>query len=74
VTRVQCPLLAFFGTRESDVGTEADLNVLKSSVARQPRRPKVTTAIIADADHMYTGEEAQVAQVIATWINGALPD
>lgn len=67
VTRIQCPILAFFGTRESDVGTEADLEVLKSSVARQPRRPSVTTTMLHGADHMYTGEEGQVAQVIATW-------
>ena len=68
VSRVRCPILAFFGTRESDVGTEADLAVLKSSVERLPTHPKVTTAMIGGADHMYTGEESQVAQVIATWI------
>jgi len=67
VARIQCPILAFFGTRESDIGTKADLAVLKSSVDRQPKHPKVTTAMIGGADHMYTGEEAQVAQVIATW-------
>jgi len=72
VTRIQCPILAFFGTRESDVGSEADLKVLKSSVERQARHPKVTTAVIAGADHMYTGEEAQVAQTIAAWA-GQLP-
>ena len=71
VTRIRCPILAFFGTRESDVGTEADLEVLKWSVERQPRHPQVTTASIHGADHMYTGEEAQVAQVIATWIGGS---
>ena len=69
VNRIRCPILAFFGTRESDVGTEADLNVLKSSVERQPRHPKVTTAVIHGADHMYTGEEAQVAQTIGQWAN-----
>jgi hypothetical protein len=26
--------------------------------------------MIYGADHMYTGEESQVAQVIATWANG----
>jgi dienelactone hydrolase len=72
VSRIRCPILAFFGTRESDVGTEADLGVLKSSVERLPTHPKVTTAMIGGADHMYTGEETQVAQVIATWIAGAV--
>src|SRR5215467_2841059 len=71
VTRIHCPLLAFFGTRESDVGTEADLEVLKASIAHQPKHPSVTTAMIFGADHMYTGEETQVAQIIATWADGA---
>jgi pimeloyl-ACP methyl ester carboxylesterase len=73
VTRIQCPILAFFGTRESDVGSEADLKVLKSSVERQARHPAVTTAVVANADHMYTGEESQVAQIIATWAGQFTP-
>ena len=69
VTRIRCPILAFFGTRESDVGTAADLDVLKTSIARQRGGPaKVMTAMISGADHMYTGEETQVAQTIAAWV------
>jgi pimeloyl-ACP methyl ester carboxylesterase len=34
VTRIHCPLLAFFGTNE-DVGNEEDLELLKSSIKRQ---------------------------------------
>ena len=69
VTRVRCPILAFFGTRESDVGTEADLQLLKSSIERHHRGPQsVNTVMIQNADHMYTGEETQVAQVISEWI------
>jgi pimeloyl-ACP methyl ester carboxylesterase len=68
VTLVRCPLLAFFGTR-GDVGTEADLQALKSSVERQKTGPSsVTVKMITNADHMYTGEEDQVAQVISDWI------
>jgi pimeloyl-ACP methyl ester carboxylesterase len=71
ITRVRCPLLAFFGTREGDVGSEADLKLLASSVKRQPSGPaRVTTAMIRNADHMYTGEEAQVAETIAAWADG----
>jgi len=73
VTRVRCPLLAFFGTRD-DVGTQEDLELLKSSIARQSSGPsRVTTAMIQNADHMYTGEEAQVARTIVEWANGLLP-
>jgi pimeloyl-ACP methyl ester carboxylesterase len=67
VTRIRCRLLAFFGTR-GDVGTEADLKLLKSSIQRQSSGPsRVETVMIQNADHMYTGEEAQVAQTIAKW-------
>jgi pimeloyl-ACP methyl ester carboxylesterase len=73
VTRVHCPLLAFFGTR-GDVGTEADLKLLESSIRRQPSGPRrVTTVMIQGADHMYTGEEAQVARTIAGWADTLSP-
>jgi pimeloyl-ACP methyl ester carboxylesterase len=67
VTRIHCPLLAFFGTN-GDVGGEEDLKLLKSSVQRQSSGPsRVDTVMIQHADHMYSGEELQVAQTIAKW-------
>ena len=67
VTRVRCPLLAWFGTRD-DVGTAKDLEKLTSSIQRQSSRPsRVETVLIKNADHMYTGEETQVAETIAQW-------
>ena len=67
VTRISCPLLAFFGNR-GDVGNEEDLELLKSSIQHQRSGPsRVDTVMIRNADHMYTGEEAQVAQTIADW-------
>jgi alpha/beta superfamily hydrolase len=45
-----------------------DLNLLKSCIQRQSSGPsRVDTVMIQDADHMYHGEEAQVAQTIAKW-------
>jgi pimeloyl-ACP methyl ester carboxylesterase len=75
VTRIRCPLLAWFGTN-GDVGTEADLELLKSSIKRQSSGPsRVNTVMIQHADHMYTGEEAQVAETIATWVDSlVLPE
>ncbi|HUP45948.1 MAG TPA: alpha/beta fold hydrolase [Thermoanaerobaculia bacterium] len=68
VTRIRCPLLAFFGTREPGVGTEADLKLLESSIRRHADGPpRVDTVMIRRADHMYTGEEEQVAGTIARW-------
>jgi pimeloyl-ACP methyl ester carboxylesterase len=67
VTRIHCPLLAFFGTK-GDVGNEAELDLLKSSIQRQSNGPsRVNTVMIKKADHMYSGEEAQVVQTIANW-------
>ena len=72
VTQIRCPLLAFFGTK-GDVGTEADLELLKSSVKRQSSGPsRVQTIMIQNADHMYTGQEAQVADAIAKWADTLL--
>jgi len=68
VTRIRCPLLAFFGTRESEIGTEADLELIKTCIQRLPSGPRsVDTVMIRGADHMYSGEEEQVARTIATW-------
>ena len=73
VTRIHCPLLAFFGTRE-DVGDQADLTLLKSSIQRQSTGPsRVDTVMIQNADHMYTGQEAQVASTIAAWADSFQP-
>jgi pimeloyl-ACP methyl ester carboxylesterase len=72
VTRVRCPLLAFFGTR-GDVGTEEDLELLKSCIQRQSSGPgRVDTVMIKGADHMYAGKEAQVAEIIAKWADTLL--
>jgi pimeloyl-ACP methyl ester carboxylesterase len=73
ITRIRCPLLAFFGTR-GDVGTEEDLKLLRSSIQRQSSGPnRVSTVMIQRADHMYTGEEEQVAKTIAGWADGLAP-
>jgi pimeloyl-ACP methyl ester carboxylesterase len=69
ISRVHTPLLAFFGTSD-DVGGQSDLDLLKFAVARQTGAPPVTTALISGADHMYTGQAGQVADVIARWAAG----
>jgi pimeloyl-ACP methyl ester carboxylesterase len=72
VTRVRCPLLAFFGTR-GDVGTEDELEQLKACIQRQPSGPsRVETVMIRRADHMYAGEEAQVAGTISNWADSLI--
>ena len=72
VTRIRCPLLAFYGTR-GDVGSAKELELLKSSIGRQSAGPRrVDTALIQHADHMYAGQEAQVADIITKWADTLL--
>ena len=74
VTRIRCPILAFLGTREPEIGTESDLKLLKSSAQRHASDPsRVDTAMIKNADHEYVGQESQVAVVIAQWADTLLP-
>jgi len=69
ITRIRCPLLAFFGTR-GDVAGEKDLELIKSCINHRQSGPsRVDTVMIRGADHMYAGEEAQVAETIAQWAN-----
>jgi pimeloyl-ACP methyl ester carboxylesterase len=70
IASLRKPLLAFFGTRESEVGGPADLEVVRASVNKYAAGTvKAETFVIDKADHMYTGEEAQVARIISEWID-----
>jgi pimeloyl-ACP methyl ester carboxylesterase len=72
ITRVTCPILAFFGSK-GDIGSEKELNLLKSSVQRLSRGPRrVETTMIVNGDHEYVGEEVQVAEKIAGWAEAEL--
>lgn len=70
VTRIRCPILAWFGTEEADIGTAADLELLETTLKRHATGPSsVKTVMIQNAGHMLGGEEAQAAQVLATWVD-----
>jgi len=72
IIRVACPILAFFGTK-GDVGGANELLLLKSSVQRIGTGPRsVKTTMISNGDHEYVGEEQQVAQSIALWVETEL--
>jgi len=69
IARVRVPILAWFGTN-GDVGTADDLALLETTLKRVPGSPsRVSTALIQGAGHMYDGQEAQVAQTLADWVN-----
>jgi hypothetical protein len=72
ILRVKCPILAFFGTKD-DVGGEKELNLLKAAVQRHVGSSRnIATTMIINGDHMYTGEEAQVAEKISHWAEAEL--
>jgi pimeloyl-ACP methyl ester carboxylesterase len=67
VTRVRCPILAFFGSK-GDIATQEALNLVKTSIYRLKSGPsRVDTSMIQNGNHEYVGEEGQVAQTIAAW-------
>ena len=69
ITRIRCPLLAWFGSREPDIGTAADLQRLRELIGRHPQGPaRVDTRIVEGADHFYAGQETQIAKVLVDWI------
>src|SRR5678809_24798 len=55
ITKIHCPILAFYGTHD-DIGNENTLELLKTSIKKQPKGPRsVTTTMIKNTDHMYMG-------------------
>ena len=69
VSRVRTPFLAFYGTR-GDVGTVADLERVRTLIAKHPGGPtQIETAMIKDGDHDYSGQEQQVGRVLADWMS-----
>jgi pimeloyl-ACP methyl ester carboxylesterase len=69
ITRIRCPLLAWFGSREPDIGTAADLQRLRELIGRHPQGPaRVDTRIVEGADHFYAGQETQIAKILVDWI------
>ncbi len=64
ISIITCALLAFFGTR-GDIGRASELDTIRRNA---DKAASVTTHLIPDADHVYTGHEAEIARLIAAWI------
>jgi pimeloyl-ACP methyl ester carboxylesterase len=62
IAAIHTPVLAFFGSREP--GGAATLATIRDAASHAA----VTTRIVADADHIYTGHEAAVAALFVEWI------
>jgi pimeloyl-ACP methyl ester carboxylesterase len=62
IAAIQSPVLAFFGTNEPGGASTLDL------IRQQARSANVTTQMIKGADHIYAGQEAEVADMMAQWL------
>ncbi len=67
LTRLKCPILAFFGT-SGDIAGKKELDGLKTAIERFPGAPRVETTMIVNGNHEYDGEEGQVAEKMARWL------
>ena len=59
---ISVPILAFYGAREPHGTPQLDTLRARASAA-----PRVDTPLIPNTDHFYTGQETQVAALIADW-------
>lgn len=67
IASIRTPILAFFGARERGSDDAS------ATIRRQARAACVATVVIEDADHVYSGHEADAARVIARWVATLTP-
>ena len=67
ISKVRCPLFVCFGTREEDVGTSEDLEMIRRNATSAA---SVHTQMFEDAEHGFVGHEQKFAAAIAGWIDG----
>lgn len=66
ISRVRCPLLAFYGTNEDEA-------IEQLETIRTHAGGPCETQLIQNADHSYVGRQREVSRQIVAWID-ALPD
>jgi pimeloyl-ACP methyl ester carboxylesterase len=67
ITRVTCPILAFYGTKEMAVGGPEALATIERNATAAAR---VETLMVEGADHSYYGHEQEIAKLLARWVGG----
>lgn len=65
IAKVRCPIFAFFGSEEPEIGSAPDLEFIRRNATAAPR---VQTRMFEGANHSYTGHEAEVAAALAAWV------
>ena len=66
VSRLRCPILAFYGTEEEWCGSQDELDTIRRNARSSPR---VDTLLVEGADHVYWRRAPEVAGIIAGWID-----
>jgi dienelactone hydrolase len=66
ISRITCPILAFYGSEEDWCGTDRDLDIVRHNARRAAY---VDSVIIEGADHVYWGKAEAVASLMAGWVN-----
>jgi hypothetical protein len=69
ISRVSCPILAFYGSEEEWCGTANELETIRRNATSSPH---VDTGIIQGADHVYWGKAGDTARLIGTWVDGLM--
>ena len=64
VASVRCPLLVWYGTKETWLGNAEVLELIRKHATSSPR---VEAHIVEGGDHWYQGTEKQVADIVAAW-------
>ncbi|HEV8534362.1 MAG TPA: alpha/beta hydrolase [Candidatus Limnocylindria bacterium] len=67
LSAISCPILAFYGTAEPEVGGQAELERIGKLV-----RGPFSTHLIDGANHMYVGHEDKVAAVVVNWLRAVV--
>jgi pimeloyl-ACP methyl ester carboxylesterase len=70
ITKIRCPLFVCYGTREEDIGTPADLEMIRRNAASAS---SIRTQVFEGAEHGFVGHEREVAVAFADWIGGVIP-
>lgn len=70
ISRVRCPLFVCYGTREEDIGTTADLEMIRRNATSAA---SIHTEMFEGAEHGFVGHEREVAAAIASWIDDLTP-
>ncbi len=65
LAEIRCPVFACYGSNEPDIGTAADLSLIRRNAVAAP---EVCCQLFAGADHSYAGHEEDLARAISVWV------